>query len=355
MNFNKFRLILGIFFLLTMVYGLSTVLAQERTITLDISVTNPSDEETQEVEVRADLPKELKERDVISSDGLEVGFDTEKGSLFVAGKVLLQPAETTIYKIKVRDAWVIPEKQITEIRRQISEIRGQRTEDRGQIEDRLDKILARQKESTDNIGARIAAYRENEKELGAVRSALGALREELKRKTQDVRYRAQNAILIGILAVFFGAVVFISLKKREYLTYLRNKMRLLGIGERRRFVRIPNQAEVVEYRLLPQEQIDSSSVTKDISQGGVSFSLDKAYSPKSVIELKIKLPTYAENLVFRGFIAWQKKVTPRGRKEYYLTGISFGEVEKKEDYQKLKEFIEQKRGGLNKLLRRSSY
>lgn len=100
--------ILTFFTLITIHYSLITVSAQERTLALDISVTNPSDTETKEIEVRADLPEELTKEDIISSDGLELDFDEEKGFLFVKGKVLLQPAETTFYRIVVRDVWIIP-------------------------------------------------------------------------------------------------------------------------------------------------------------------------------------------------------------------------------------------------------
>lgn len=301
--------------LFPILYALSPILAQENTLTLDIVVTNPSDEESQEVEVKTDLPEELKEEDVVSSDGLEVGFDTEKGFLFVAGKVTLQPAETTIYKIVVRDVWVIPESEGAPV---------------------------------GDIGAHIAAYRENKKEISAVRSVINVMRETQERKVHNARHKA----LIGILTVLFGVIAYVIVRKKEVRVCLRNKLKRLGFGERRRYARLPNQAEV-EYRLLPMGESGPVIPNRDISGGGISLSLDRNYSPQSVLELKVKLPPYAETLNFRGFIVWQKRITPHGRKEYYLTGISFGEVEKKEDYEKLKEFIRQRRRKLSRLIKRS--
>lgn len=339
-----------------LVISLSSAGAQEQTIALDISVTNPSDTEAQEVEVKVDLPKELKEEDIISSDGLKPEFNPKKGCLFVEGRILLQPAETAFYKIVVRDVWVIPEEEISALRSALGALRFTQEAQDAQRKtqdaiNRLDKVLSSQRESISDIGASIAAHRENKKELEEVRSALWAIRQELEFAAQSARRKAQTAILFGILTVFLGLVVFLGLKKREYLAYIRNKLRELGIGERRRFVRLPNQAEV-EYRLLPEEKINPSIPVRNISKGGVSFSLDKAYSPNSVIELRVKLPSYAENLIFRGFVVWQKKVTSRDRKEYYLTGISFGETDEK-NYQKLEEFVSQRRSRLSRLVRRS--
>ena len=205
----KKLLILSVFFvLITNHYPLIFANAQERTITLDIVVTNPSDEESQEVEVKTDLPEELKEEDVISSDGLELGLDTERESLFVKGKVTLQPAETTVYKIVVRDVWVIPGSEGPPV---------------------------------GDIGAHIAAYRENKKELESIKEELRAAHS----RQQATRGKRQKVFLVVVLAAIFGVVVFVGRKRlavglRRWMQKLRSKSKNEGhknqdiytIGER---------------------------------------------------------------------------------------------------------------------------
>lgn len=197
---KNFKFLIVIFTFLFL--ALSSSWAQEQTLTLDIEVTNPSDEETQEVEVKADLPEELKKEDIISSDGLEVGFDEEKGSLFVKGEVFLQPAETTVYKIKVRDVWVIagseggPVGDISahiaayreSIRRQSSEVREQKTEDRAQrTEGRIVWVVI----LAVILGSAVFIGRKRLK-----RYVLWAVGYALKRKTQDAERKAHNTYVI---------------------------------------------------------------------------------------------------------------------------------------------------------------
>ena len=179
---KKLSTLFLIFILFTIHYPLSTADVQKRTLTLDIVVTNPSDEESQEVEVKTDLPEELTKEDVVSLDGLEVGFDAEKGSLFVTGKVTLQPAETTIYKIEVRDVWVIPGGEGAPV---------------------------------DDIGAHIASYRENKKELDRIKEKLQATSFTL----QAARSKRQRIIWLAILAALLGAGIFIG--RRRLLLWIR--------------------------------------------------------------------------------------------------------------------------------------
>ena len=171
----KFLIVVFIFSFLV----LSFSWAQEQTLTLDIEAANPSDEEAQEVEVRADLPEELIKEDIIFSDGLEVGLDAEKGSLFVTGKVTLQPAETTIYKIKVRDVWVIPGSEGAPV---------------------------------GDIGAHIAAYSENKKQLSAARH-------QQESATRNARRATQKIVWLVVLAAILGTGIFIG--RRRFLLWIR--------------------------------------------------------------------------------------------------------------------------------------
>ena len=218
MGMKSFKFLIVVFTFAFLV--LSCLWAQEQTLTLDIFVTNPSDEEVQEVEVKVDLPEELKKEDIISSDGLKVGYDAEKDNCYVRGSVTLQPAETTIYKIEVRDVWVIPENEVRKLKEEVSKYQSVRVSELPDtlIPDtlilKLDRILARQRESAGDISAHIASYRENKKELSAVRSALDALRQEQERATQDAQRKdAQKAIWLAVWTAILGTVAFIGRRR----------------------------------------------------------------------------------------------------------------------------------------------
>ena len=205
--------ILLIVFLSTINYGLWTALAEEEKLTLNISVANPSDEVAQDVEVKVDLPQELKKGDIVSSDGLKIVFNTEKGCLTTEGNVLLQPAEATIYKIVVKDVWSIQEREIASLRSSAARYLPQT-----EILNRLDKILASQRESAGDVRAHIAAYRENSKELEKIK-------EELRiagYASDAAKGKGQRVIWLAVLAAILGAGIFIG--RRRLILWIRGYM-----------------------------------------------------------------------------------------------------------------------------------
>ena len=244
MRFFKFLIVVFTFSFL----ALTCLCAQEQTLTLDIEVINPSDEETQEIEVKADLPEELKKEDIISSDGLEVGFDEEKGTLFVKGEVLLQPAETTIYKIVVRDVWVIPGSE---------------------------GVLV------GDIGAHIKAYRENKRELSKIEEGLRATHS----RQQATRGKRQKVFWVVVLAAIFGAAVFIG--RRRLILGIRGYMR--KIKARTKFKK--NKTEdtyVISERDEGQKSEDRSQRTDNKELKAKSEKLKKEYPEINLKEIKIE-------------------------------------------------------------------
>jgi len=217
--------------------------AEEQTLTLDIEVTNPSDEETQEIEVKTDLPKELKEEDVVSSDGLEVGFDAEKGSLFVTGKVTLQPAETTIYKIKVRDVWVIPGNE---------------------------GVLV------GDIGAHIKAYRENKRELSKIKEELRATHS----RQQATRGKRQRIVWLAILAAILGTGIFVG--RRRLLSWIRLEVSKYQSVRLSKSEKTENKGQKI-IEEIKETDGQESEVSKKVSESS-------AYAKASADKQSIKVP-----------------------------------------------------------------
>jgi len=82
-------------------------------IKIKIVVVNKSDE-PQQVEVRKELPPELRPEDVLEKGNFEVGYDPEKAVCFIWLPVspTLEARGTERYEIKVNDVWTIPNNQL---------------------------------------------------------------------------------------------------------------------------------------------------------------------------------------------------------------------------------------------------
>src|SRR3989338_4481064 len=82
-----------------------------------IVLINPSQEKTQEKSVRTFLPKEVKEKDVKDSGGLEIDYDNEQAAFFVyKNDVPLAPGETKTFEIVLDDVWLVPDEKIDNFR-----------------------------------------------------------------------------------------------------------------------------------------------------------------------------------------------------------------------------------------------
>lgn len=87
-----------------------------KAITLKILVKNPSDTEKALLPVSYYLPREVKQKDVIDSEDLEIRSDPDRGTLYLhKDAVALAPGETKIYKIVLRDLWRIEPEKIQEL------------------------------------------------------------------------------------------------------------------------------------------------------------------------------------------------------------------------------------------------
>jgi len=334
-----------IFTLFTIHYSLSTAFAQEETLTLEVTVTNPSDTETQEVPVRVSLPAELKKEDIIFADGLKVVFDTGKDCLFAEDAVILRPAETTIYRIEVKDIWKISE----------GELKDEKLKVKNEIKNpellktfiaMLNKILVRQKESVEDVGTHIAAYRKNRKELTKIREEVANYSSHSPERqvfpaygtgiarTTTIHKKQWFWVVVAVLAVF----MLIKLWQRDLRTLQLARikkarliaitaLRRIGIFENRRYLRIKEELPV-EYSTLSEPGKAGVTKSKDLCVAGVNIFTEERIEPQVPLELTLMDGEDFRSLKVKGVVAWQshKPDLKEGDRSYYSTGINFAEM-----------------------------
>jgi hypothetical protein len=313
------------------------VYAAESTLVLEASITNPSADESQETDVDIDLPPELKSDDIVSVDGLTVSYDLEKKAYSVSGKVMLQPDETTFYRIVVKDVWAIPEGEFTSLRGMISQMAPESS--RSQLFDRVERIRSNLGKPYDDVVTHIAAYREN-------RVALDRIREEIRASSLNtftpvpVASAPRGNLLIWSLVVVLMLLVafYFLFSNRDFLANIRT----IDMASRRRSARLLSQAEV-KCRVLPGDTQAEPVYANNISEGGISVSLERPCPLQSIVELQIRFPDYPEVLQFVGYVVWQRKTVVTGKKEYHLTGIRFAEA-RRDSCDKLKDYLLFKKG-----------
>jgi len=136
-----------------------------------VVVVNPSDKKNQEIPVKVYLPQETKPEDVMDKGNMDFGYDEERAVYYVyKDKVMLEPKETRIFEVELKDIWFIPEETLTGLRTQTEKIlkrlEGTPYFDQGKlivdtIYGRLDRIATTQADESVNKELHIGLYRAN--------------------------------------------------------------------------------------------------------------------------------------------------------------------------------------------------
>jgi len=295
----------------------------QRTITLNVSVTNPSLEQTKEMDFKAELPGELKRPDIISSDGLNVIYDAESMVFTVQRKVTLQPGETTYYRIITRDVWLVPEEAFAELEAGAKRLKSK--EQRNSILEILNKIRARQKQEASDVHDHIATYRENRKELESIRKELAA---EQSAGGYNVAMN-NSGLLLGmiILGALVAAPVFFLMVKSV-------KIPRRAPGN---FLKLPGDIRT-ECILLPQGNVMPSPRRSKIKERGISILSTQRYPDHAALEMKVFLPGNQSAFVFTGFVVQQASFTAEDR-ECFEVFISLVEASEN-SYEILNQYVQ---------------
>lgn len=84
-------------------------------VQLNIEARNPRPT-PQSVNIESILPKGIGPDDILSTDGLSIGYDINKETYYVHGIITLARSESRQFNIRLRDIWVITETEINTLR-----------------------------------------------------------------------------------------------------------------------------------------------------------------------------------------------------------------------------------------------
>ena len=107
--------------------------------------------------------------------------------------------------------------------------------------------------------------------------------------------------------------------------------------EKRKFVRI-EWPVVVEYKTLEEPYTQDQIVGRDISEGGVCFTVYERLLKGTKLDIQVRVPFDSMPIFVKGKIVWIKKLGGQ-HDRIFEVGVSFTEVGPK-DEKRLKMYIE---------------
>ncbi len=159
----------GVALVLLAPWSASADTTEREPITMKVVAVNPSSEKVQTVPVKIELPQEVTPKDVLEKGELDLEFDEERSIYYVHKEaVQLQPKETRVFEVKVRDVWFVPEPELTSLkdytnlllgRLEKSDYAATAKQISSSILDRLQSIHTTQNDETLGRKTRIGAYR----------------------------------------------------------------------------------------------------------------------------------------------------------------------------------------------------
>lgn len=168
------------------VMGGSTLGAVERDpVTISVVAVNPSENKTQVVPVRIDLPQEVTIGDVLQKGELQVEYDDDRSLYYVyLDSVELAPKESRVFEVTVRDLWFVPGEQLGHLKQYtgilLEKLKDTEYADSARqlgatVTRRLDEIVAMQNDETLGRKAQIGAYRNNLLTIAKIKEDLASL------------------------------------------------------------------------------------------------------------------------------------------------------------------------------------
>ena len=153
-------------------------------VILKMLIVNPSNAQTQTIPFKYYLPHEAGPQHIIDQGDLEVDYDQDRKLWYVHRDIELEPGESVVKTVRLKDIWVISEEELESLRKQTLELIqplentdyfAQATTLKNDIERLLDGIIRKQKEYKASPEEHIVTYRENKESLSAVENNLKAL------------------------------------------------------------------------------------------------------------------------------------------------------------------------------------
>jgi hypothetical protein len=159
--------------------------AQTGGVDLKIHVANPSQKEPQTIPVKVYLPKEATPKDIKDDLGdLKLDYDPDTGMYYVHGEVVLEAGQSITKTVHMQDIWVFSEEQLVAFVGRAKERAAKLTEPASaqeatvivqRVEQKVEAILKRQKETDGKPAERIQAYRQGLAVITTIEQDLDAL------------------------------------------------------------------------------------------------------------------------------------------------------------------------------------
>ncbi|MFC1624204.1 hypothetical protein ACFL28_02660 [Candidatus Omnitrophota bacterium] len=127
--------------------------------------------------------------------GLDLEYDSDKSAYYLyKDDLTLEPQETIVFNVKVKDIWVIPEEEIAVFRQETELIIGQLKNTTGyasgketldSIYKRLDEIIASQSDYTIRRDQHIGLYRSNLRVVEEIKEDIAKM-EKLSEESEEL-------------------------------------------------------------------------------------------------------------------------------------------------------------------------
>jgi len=150
-----------------------------------IFAANPSKAKPQKVQIKNYLLEEVKPRDIMDLNGLDLEYDAEKSLYYVYKNDLeLAPGEVRAFRVHVEDIWFVAQSTLTDLRERATTIltRLDKSEYFNQakiiadsIFSRLDYIATSQGDDSMSREQHIGLYRENVKTVEAIKEDIAKM------------------------------------------------------------------------------------------------------------------------------------------------------------------------------------
>ncbi|MBI3083784.1 MAG: hypothetical protein HYY90_05425 [Candidatus Omnitrophica bacterium] len=208
----------------------SSRMEAEAEITLKLMAVNPSQEQNQQTEVKAYLPKEVKADDILEISDLAVAYDAHAGAYYVYGEYELKPGESLEREVVIRDVWVIPPQELETLRLEAEKTTTllERTDFKERanflrevVEAKLTKIAQRQQGPEANPEKHISDYRDNLATLESVKADLMVARSLLaqaKPKTSPLAIWRLFLLVVLFLGLLGGSFYLVWMRQLKTIT-----------------------------------------------------------------------------------------------------------------------------------------
>lgn len=156
--------------------------------------------------------------------------------------------------------------------------------------------------------------------------------------------RIQIGIILFLVIVLI--IVYLDEQKRRILSRKSAKLNRFWNGgkERRKTIRINTALDVSYETVSGDTGKRRTSITRDISLGGINLALGEKFLPGTSLSLQLNLPNSSKPILTQGEIVWVKEISGRFTREgprSFATGIKFTRLSP-ENEAMLREFIKQK-------------